>query len=137
MLIDIDEHDVIWEMDGKEYCTNEDAIAILLHENVLFANSRPYYDKFTDRLYPETVLLFVCCNDTFDYAAADADSITLSEIKDLFKLWLLNKTYGPVVWSCQKRKRQPLPELKKKLIELNLWTPELEGFEKHYYDKEN
>lgn len=135
MLIDIDEHDVIWEMDGKEYCTNEDALAILLYENVLFANSRQYYDKSTDKLYPETVLLFVCCNDTFHYASADAESITLREVKDLYKLWLKNKSYGPVVWLCMKRKLQPLPELKKKLLELNLWTTELEGFEKNYYDK--
>lgn len=137
MIIEIDENDVIWEMDGEEYCTNEEALMLLLHDNVLFANSRQYYDKITDKLYPATVLLFVNCNDTFYYASADAESVELSEVKELYKLWLKNKSYGPTIWACLKRNTQPIPQIKKYLIDNDLWSDELENCEKNYYDKKN
>jgi hypothetical protein len=117
----LDEDRVFAKMDdGKEVCDEEIALSILLKENVLFANSFRFLYDNEDTIQPETIVLFVNCNDLFWWATADAESIRIDEVSDLYKMWS-DKKWGSMKWCCKKRKMQPQEPIKIDMKKDGVW----------------
>jgi len=96
------------EMEEKDYDFDEEyAVAELLKANVLFLNSRKYYCNYDKKLQPETLVLFLNCNDTFAWGCADAEEVKSSELEELYKLYKKYGYSGTTIWVCKKRNEQP------------------------------
>lgn len=102
-------------------------IAELLLNEVLFPNSRKYVCKGWNggelNIKPETLVLFVACNDTFDYASSDCDSVTISELPNLYDRWKANKEWGSMQWCMIKRNRKPLKYWQDRMKTDGAWEP--------------
>ena len=128
--MEIDESKII----SDQYCDENLALACLLADDVCFLNivdvsytNPEFYKK------PEfTTCVYVLCNDTFNYASADAESITNSdgdadsEIISLYKLWKENRIYGPIKWVALKRNKRPLVQLEMLMRAQYYWDDSLE-----------
>lgn len=69
----------------------------------------------------------VNCNDTFYYASADCEDITVEELPEYLELVEKNDTYGWLVWCCKKRQHRPLSPLVERMKLAGVWTTELEA----------
>jgi|CXWL01.1.fsa_nt_gi hypothetical protein len=127
--------DAIYIMDGEEYCDEERCLAEMLLCNVLFANSRPFV-CLDGKQRPETVLLFVNCNDTFSWGSADAESLPYTEIGNLYKMWK-NSVYGTTKWCCIRRNEKPQKPLEDSIRKAGEWDDVFENLPDNYYDKAN
>lgn len=112
------------------YINEEEMLARLLREDILFANSREYFCPCSKTKKEETIVLFVNLNDVFWWATADAESIALDELPELFSEWEKNNKWGHVIWGCKKRNLQPQIPMKKKMIEDGAWRDDLESLPK-------
>lgn len=74
-----------------DWFDEESAIAELLFSDILFANSRRYL-CIDGSEQPETIVLFVLCNDLFG-GGADAEQITREEIRPLYEAYINSKPY--------------------------------------------
>lgn len=130
--------DVFLKMpDGKEICNTEKALSILLAKRILFCNTREYIDREYDyklnedgsvkkaiptnkyTIEEETIVLFVNCNDLFYWGCADAESITVDEVPELYRTW---KKEGCVdKWCCKKRNMQPQEPIKEQMKKDGKW----------------
>lgn len=134
----IDKEQVFYEMDdGRVFCWDEKALSILLVEGIIFANSRDYieWDKWvpdeenpgkfkhldTYKVQDETIVLFVNCNDLFWWGSADAESFTIGEVEELYKMWRADKKWGVSKWCCKKRGMQPQLPIKEDMIKEGVW----------------
>ena len=111
------------------YVNNEDAMAILLLNSVCFLNSRKFvYDCFGKK-EPEIQepTVFVSCSDTFAYACADAECITLKEVGPLFRQWHDHGWQGVTRWACLRRNRRPIAPIIEKLKTAGVWNDEMEA----------
>ena len=54
--------------------------------------------------------LAIVCGDTFAYACADAESFTLSELSEVYRLWKAHGYVGLVAWIACKRQDEPIKE---------------------------
>lgn len=61
--------------------------------------------------------LYLLLNDTFFYASADAEEVLLDDLPELSRLWSDYGYVGAVAWAANKRKDEPLAELKTPLYE--------------------
>lgn len=91
----------------KTVFVHESALAILLMEDIVFANSRKFVHYDGGELEPETVVLFVNCNDLFFWGCADAENVTYSEIQPLFEAFRADGHRGVERWCCLKRGMRP------------------------------
>lgn len=142
--------DVFLEYEDKEkrkvrFCVEEKALEILLHENILFANSANTVDwdkwipdeanpgkyKHTDtyKIGGETVVLFVNCNDLFWWACADAEDLTLSEVPELYMMWKNDKNWGVSKWCCKKRNMQPQLPIREDMKKEGVWEEWMDKLE--------
>jgi hypothetical protein len=112
--------------DGKEvkYFWIEEALKVLLDKEILFANSRKYL--FEGKEQPETLCLFVNCNDVFAWGCADAEEITYHEVEDLFNHYIEKGNWGVVIWCMKKRNLQPQFPVKQDMIKAGVWKKEFE-----------
>lgn len=118
-----------WHKIGSRIVANEEAmLSKLLDENILFCNSRKYIEDKKEE--EETIVLFVNANDIF-YPAADAESITLKELPNLFRLYEEKGQDGILIWLCQKRNLQPWSRLSKRLKEDGRWDEKLDSLNKN------
>ena len=113
----------------------EEMLAKLLQEGILFCNSRKYLDLDDKTVNPETIVLFVNCNDVFAWGCADAESLTLEELPGLFKLFEVCDITASTIWVCKKRKEKPQAPVVDWLKEHNGWDAELEALPENQYDK--
>lgn len=115
----------------EPYVSEEDMAAKLLKEGALFINSRKYIASFPDEplqiVGPETLVLFVACNDVWDYAIADAEHVTMDELPDLYRAHIQNPQFGSTAWACKKRERRPIPPLEGAMREAGCWDDEMEA----------
>lgn|ERR1035437_6318202 len=119
----------------ENYFDEEEALADLLKDNIIFPNEREYSSKIFDREYKgKTIVLFAICNDIFG-PAADAEDLTLEELKSLHQLWKEDKKWGSVKWICKKRNLQPWPRIKELMIKEGVWDETLESLEKNGFNK--
>ena len=66
------------------------------------------------RLYlnkDETITMWILMNDTFYFACADGEDITMEEIPLLYQMWKQFDWYGLVAIVSKKRKQLPLKEV--------------------------
>lgn len=111
-------------------------LGVLLAHDVIFLNdhwfmgSRSPNSKLPEscfrNVWPDdaakTVSLNVICSDTFYYASADAEEITLRELPELFKYWQQDPEWGPIVWCIKKRGMRPLPQISTKINAGGIWN---------------
>lgn len=62
------------------------------------------------RLRDGDVKLSLCCSDTFCYACADSEDVTVEEMPDVYRLWNGHGYYGVVAWVAKKRSAEPVKE---------------------------
>lgn len=125
--------EIIYEFDGKEEC-DEEVLSILLHEGILFCNSREFIDPWSQEK-ESTVVLFVLCNDLFAWGCADAESFTTTDILPLYKHYLTHKTWGSAKWCCIKRNEKPQRPVEKLMREAGVWDEVMESLPPNHYDK--
>lgn len=84
----------------------EPALALLLLNEVIFLNS-----NWWEHCWPEgakkTTALCVDCSDVFMWGCADAETITLDELEELFGWWEKDEQWGAAVWCMIKRREMP------------------------------
>ena len=122
-----------FDIDGVEHCDTNRCLAIMLNSEVLFANSRRYLHEksYKDETpQPETIVLFVICNDVFYWACADAECLTLDEVGPLYKAWHADRKWGVIKWVCAKRNLQPQVPIVRDMKAAGAWTDELEALPK-------
>jgi hypothetical protein len=119
----------------SEYFWNESALAELLANDILFANSRKYVQQpwpgqpnpETPEICEETIVLFVICNDLFYWASADLEHLSLDQVKPLYEAWRKKGHFGVDEWCCLRRQMRPQTPLEKRWREEGLWTEALEA----------
>jgi hypothetical protein len=119
------EDERICVIDGVEECYEEQVLAYLLEQDVLFANHAKE---------PRTICLYVNCSDIFAWAYSDAESITLDELLPLYKLVIENPKWGSTIWICLKRNEQPQNPIIRDMKKDGVWTEELEALPKNRLD---
>lgn len=135
------EDPMFYTIKGKEYCREEQCLAQLLMDEVLFCNEREvvehefkvvdgkmYHDETKPiRVGESTTVLFVLCNDLFYWATADGEPLPNSEIGNLYKLHMANKRYGSIKWCCLRRNLRPQVPIVARMKEAGYWDAELEA----------
>lgn len=120
--------------DGKKEPDNEAMVAKLLDDGVLFLNSRKYYCEHAKGLMPETLVLFVLCNDTFAWGCADAEEVTTEELPKLFEMHEKDPVYGSIRWVCIKRGEKPQKPIADRMRTSVSWDEEVEKLAENSYD---
>ena len=118
----------------EEHFIDSVGLALLLHADVLFANTRPYVCPFAG-VRPETIVLFMNCNDVFAWGCADAESIKLDEVPALYRLWRANKIWGPIKWVCMRRKQKPQGPVERDMKDAGQWDDEMEALPRNRMDE--
>jgi len=106
--------------DGTEYCNEEECLAKLLFDGILFCNT----GKFNGE---DTVVLFILCNDLFYWGTADGQAFTTVDIGPLMKMHLEDPDWGAQKWCCLKRNLRPQVPVIEFMKKQGKWTPELEA----------
>jgi hypothetical protein len=124
--------EIFYIVDGKEYCDEEKALAILLAEEVCFVNERDYVHpiSWTEgkiQIAGSTTIVFVICNDLFYWGTADAEDLPHDEIGKLFKMWYADKRWGPDKWCCFRRNLRPQVPIVKMMKEAGVWDDAMEA----------
>ncbi len=128
------QRDVIGWRHGVELFYEEGAIAELLDDDVLFANSRKYL--CTDgSTRPDTMVLFVNCNDVFAWACCDAEEVAMRELRALYTAWTANRTWGPARWCCIKRNQKPQRPVEQAMREAGAWDDVMDALPENEYDR--
>lgn len=136
------EDPMFYTIDGKEYCREEQCLAQLLLDEVLFCNERELVERpwkvvdgkllndekdQTIEVTDPTTVLFVICNDLFYWGTADAESLPNSEIGRLYKMHMANKKYGSDKWCCLRRNLRPQVPVVEMMKKDGFWDAELEA----------
>lgn len=92
----------------KEYIEfdNGKALSYLLLNDIMFLNTH-WYKKDWSEEAKNTTSLVVNCNDVFAWGCADAEEVTLKDLKDLYYHVKKDKNYGSIVWCIKKRNMLP------------------------------
>lgn len=114
-----------FNIDGTQHPNAEAMLARLLDEDILFCNSRNYFGLKGEK-EPETLILFLNCNDCF-VPASDAESVTLDELPKLFALFESKGDYAAVEFIAHKRGQQPRARIKDSMVKKGFWTSALEN----------
>ncbi len=118
--------DIEWTIDPRcielEVPTPEDparvlfqegeALAHLLINSVVFINGKAWNDGIVD-----AIKVLVICNDTFGYACADCEDLSIDQIEPLWRIWRKDPTWGPTAWCVARRKERPIGPVERGLGE--------------------
>lgn len=104
---------------------DNDVLALLLHEGIVFLNNHWWREDFTEE-QKQLFSINVNVNDGFGYACADCEGIGYNELEDLFNYWEKDKDYGPLVFVAKKRKMLPLKSWCDKINKIGVWNIEKE-----------
>ena len=125
------EDQLFFDIDGKEYCNDELALSILLKDDVLSANSFDFNFGGGEKA-GHTVVLFVGCNDVFEWGFADAENFSTPDIGPLVKAHLRDKRWGAVKWAALHRQYRPQPPVEKAMRGAGVWDDDLEKLERSH-----
>jgi hypothetical protein len=116
----------------------EQMIKFLLEKQVIFIDEMEYLIAFNftedqcSRTYEKVLTLFVDCNDILNYASYSNPQISsFDDLINLYDFCYKEPSWGVTKWYCKKMQKQPLPQLKKLMIEEKVWEPWLEELQKH------
>ena len=137
-MIKFDEGDIFKE----DFADENLALAYLLVHDVVFLNNMDVnasFERHMARKYKHdygkpqwTTCVFVNCNDTFDYAVADAESVECgdhdpdSELIQLYKYCKESPNLGYAKFCALKRNRRPIKPIVKMMKDEGIWDEELE-----------
>jgi hypothetical protein len=115
-----------------EYFMVEVALARLLDDNIVFANS---YD-ISKGGSPEghTVVLFVSCNDLFAWGCADAECFAYHDIQPLYEAYMKGALWVDR-WCCIHRNEKPQAPVIEFMKAAGVWDEELEALPDNYFDQ--
>lgn len=133
---DMEEKNACHDDKDFKWFDEEEAIAQLLHDGVLFANSRDYSFElggYKDGGY--TIVLFLNCNDVFAWGCADGEDVDTKELETLYKLWYANKRWGATKWVCLKRNERPQIPIERDMKKEGAWDEEMEKLPENRYWK--
>ena len=130
-----DENPYFFDFNGEEVCIDEACLAKLLQDEVLFANGRRYICDY-DGEQPETIVLFVNCNDIFAWACADAEPLPLKEVGPLFKMHQSDPTWGAARWCCFRRNQKPQGPVIEAMKRDGSWDERMETLGENTLDAE-
>lgn len=105
------------------------ALIEMIQEGVCFFGNMWHPDK---PCKPENFLgigVFLNCNDLFYWGTADAEPFGRSDIEDIYAAWKEDRKehkYKLDIWACKHRNLQPQKPIKNKMIEVGVWTDELD-----------
>lgn len=123
-----------------EEITEEEALAILLADELIFGNGRRFWqpqweldpenpgrlrDTGKGALEGPTTALFVNCNDVFAWGCADAEALPYDEILPLYRA--SRKNWGATKWCCLRRKQRPQAPVEADMRRAGAWDEELEA----------
>lgn len=114
-----------YETDAGETETNhkvEAMLAILLIAEVVFINTPWYRDdlKEEDKKYLHKIL--VNSSDVFIWGCADAEEISMSEIPELYDMWIKDHGWGPAVWCIKKCNYMPQKPVYDRIQREGIWN---------------
>lgn len=104
----------------------DDMVADLLRAEVAFVAAMDRA-MITDGRKDLPVAIYVRASDTFAYACADAELLTLDQVPPLYALFRKDPGYGHVAWLVHRRKERPLMQIEEKLKARGLWDAEMEA----------
>jgi len=117
-------------IEGKKHWYHEKLLEYLLKKRLVFCNSR-HYLCLDGSKQPKTTVIFANCNDVFEWGCADAETITIDEFPELYRLHEENKRWGAMKWVCKKRNLQPQKPIVIDMKKDGYWDKELESLEKN------
>jgi len=131
------DNDYYMTINGEKEPMEDAMVEYLLKEGVLFVNSRKVVDEWGGKqeIGEETLVLYVLCNDTFAWASADAESISMKELPNLFDLVYEDNIFGSTKWVCKKRNQQPQSCIRELMIKKGAWTEDMDKLPENSYDK--
>lgn len=90
-------------------------------------------DKLDVQFHKEKMHMYVNCNDVFAWGCADAEDISLDELK---RYQQLSKTkWGDVKWVCIKRNEKPQYPMIWDMHKDGEWDEQMEALPDNYYNK--
>jgi hypothetical protein len=110
----------------------EDILAYLLKEDVAFVNSREYLCIDGETKQPETLVIFVNCNDIWAWACAEGLEITLDELPELCEMYMKDSGWGAIKWACKKRNMRPQKPIRDDMKKDNAWCDMMESLDPNY-----
>jgi hypothetical protein len=127
----IEDSDVYWEMkwDQKTFpdmpptelkFTAEAALALLLINNVIFLNSH-WWEKDWPEEARKRPSLNVNTNDVFAWGCADAETINLNELKDVYDHYRKDPVWGTAVWACKRNNMLPQKPVYERIQKAGIW----------------
>jgi len=119
----------------NEKISEEDMVSELLQERILYCHSTKTYDEISKEIEPETITIYMLCNDIFAWGCADSEQVTLSDLKDLYHEFKEDKDGGPVRWVCRKRNEKPQKPVEKWMREGKYWNDEMESLPENHYEE--
>lgn len=125
-----DSYDPITNCDFGEIFNSEYALAKLLQEEILFCNSFDISREDCPQYKSHTVVMFVNCNDLFEWGCCDSESFQYSEIRDIWDAWSKSGRDGVLRWIALKRKCRPQSAIEKEWKAIGFWDSELEALER-------
>jgi hypothetical protein len=101
--VDLDK--IHWDDDSDDV-DEEAMMALLLINEQVFLNHR-HMKVHASKEPSWNIVVYVICNDIFAWASADAESVGLHELKDLYLHFRRDPIWGTAIWCCKKRKMMP------------------------------
>lgn len=114
---------------GEIYFEETEAIAELLLAETLFLGGKggPFFEVDGDQ---EVAAIYVNCNDLWMWACADAEPLPMSEIENLYKMWVADPKWGTWKWACKKRNLAPQRPIVKDMKKDGAWCDEMKSLPK-------
>jgi hypothetical protein len=120
--------DSIYFGDNNEYFDENEALAWLLLNEYAFVNF-PWWLKEKDGIKNDelSVQVFINTNDVFAWGCADAESIEIHHIKEVFEELQKDPKWGVINWVCKKSNLKPQAPIVVDMKKDGVWTDEMEA----------
>lgn len=146
-----------WTSGDRHYFRDEQALAMLLINGVVFINSHWWkYKEMTnertadgkgyksapipDARWTEeeskTISVHVNCNDVFAWGCADAEELPYDEIENVYRMWRADPSWGTAKWCAIRRKQQPQKPVIDAMKKAGSWDSIMENLGPNTMDAE-
>lgn len=130
---------------GENIFMEEEALAQLLSEGILFPNYRSYshlYRKDMEKLERkempydgQSVILWVNVSDIFVWGYAEGEDLeTDVELEQLYGYCVKYGKWGAAVWACLKRNEKPQGPVERLMKKDGAWPDVLDSLPENHYD---
>lgn len=111
----------------------DDALALMLINQVVFLNSHWWMDDWPDEAKKITSIN-VNCNDIFAWGCADDEEINHCDIEPLYRMWKADPVWGAAKWCAIRRNQKPQPPVIEAMKKDGAWDDIMERLEKNALD---